>query len=154
MITEAEITLVSNPEGQEAEGVFVAFAIDSEVVHLMGTYTWFLNFFDGSYVIEEDLEAPANTHRVLFKQDGEVKETLECSEMISALLRSNPKIITLVSEPKPPIEEIGLLRYVQVGWPVDENGQISPPPGWTQPVTVYNLTEEQKNKLREQGWKI
>jgi len=74
--------------------------------------------------------------------------------MISALLRSNPKIITLVSEPRPPIEELGILRYVQVGWPVDENGQISPPPGWTQPVTVDNLTEEQKNKLREQGWKI
>jgi len=154
MINITDITLAANPNGEKPDGVFVAFAIDSEVVHVMGTYQWFLNFLNGDYEIEEDLEAPAGTFRVLFKQGGEIKETLECSEMMSAILRSNPKIITIVSEPKPPIEELGILRYVQAGWLVDENDQLVPPAGWNNPITTYDLTEEQKDRVRELGWKI
>ena len=151
MKTMDDISLATNPEGRE-DGILLAFAIDDVVVHIMGTFVWFYDLVNSGY---EVVEAPSDEGKfvIAFLNGEEVVETLECSELLSALLRSEPKVTVIVREPKPPIEEIGIRRYVAPGWRVDENDEFIPPSDWVDPRTLppVELTKEQKEYLRSIG---
>lgn len=146
-----DISLATNPEGRE-DGILLAFAIDDVVVHIMGTFVWFYDLMTFGY---EVVEVPSDEGKyiVAFMNGEEVIETLECSELLSALLRSEPRVFVLVKEPKPPIETIGIKRYVSPGWRVDENGEFIPPSDWVDPRTLppVELTEKQKEHLKNLG---
>lgn len=142
------------PSVKRPDGMVLAFAIDSEVVHIMFTHREFYELITSGYAAIEDETVPENTYRVIFKNGEEVVETLECDELLSAILRSEPKVIVLVAEPRPPIEELGISRYVNVGWTVDEDNNFIPPADWVHPNNRPAVTEEQKEKARELGYKV
>jgi len=154
MKTMEDISLAKNPEGRE-DGILLAFAIDDVVVHIMGTFVWFYDLVTSGY---EVVEVPSEEGKfiIAFMNGEEVVETLECSELLSALLRSEPRVVVLVREPKPPIESIGIRRYVAPGWRVDENEELIPPSDWVDPRTLATIepTEEQKEALRQMGHRI
>ena len=149
-----DISLATNPDGRE-DGILLAFAIDDVIVHIMGTFVWFYDLVTSGH---EVVEVPSEEGKyVIAFMDGEVVvETIECSELLSALLRSEPRVVVLVREPKPPIETIGIRRYVAPGWRVDENEELIPPSDWVDPRTLAALepTEEQKEALRQLGHRI
>lgn len=146
-----DISLATNPEGRE-DGILLAFAIDDVVVHIMGTFVWFYDLVTSGY---EVVEVPSDEGKyiIAFMNGETIVETLECSELLSALLRSEPRVVVIVKEPKPPIETIGIKRFVSPGWGVDENGEFIPPSDWVDPRTLppVELTEEQKEHLRSLG---
>lgn len=154
MKTMDDISLATNPDGRE-DGILLAFAIDDVIVHIMGTFVWFYDLVAAGY---EVVEVPSEEGKfvVAFMNGEEVVETLDCSELLSALLRSEPRVVVLVREPKPPIDTIGIRRYVAPGWRVDENEDLIPPTDWVDPRTLATLepTEEQKEALRQLGHTI
>lgn len=151
MKTMEDISLATNPEGRE-DGILLAFAIDDVIVHIMGTFVWFYDLVTSGY---EVVESPSEEGKFTIAfMDGEtVVETLECSELLSALLRSEPRVAVIVREPKPPIETVGIRRYVAPGWLINENDDFVPPSNWVDPRTQppAELTEEQKEALRSIG---
>lgn len=154
MLTMNDITLTYTGE-TNPDAMILAFVIESEVVHIMHTYRSFYDLITSGYSVVEDENAAAeNSFRVVFKNGEEIVETVECTELLSALLRSEPRVLVMLSEPKPPIEEVGIVRYVSVGWFVNENDEYIPPVGWVHPKDRPQLTEEQKEKIRAMGHKI
>lgn len=153
MLTMDDITLTLGPT-PNMEAIALAFVLDNEVVHTMLTYKNFYTLISSGYSVSEDPESPQGVFRLIFKENETVIETLECNELLSALLRSEPKIVVLVAEPKPPIEELGIKRYVTEGWTLGENNEFIPPAGWVHPEERPQPTEEQKAKLREMGVQI
>jgi hypothetical protein len=149
-----DISLATNPDGRE-DGILLAFAIDDVIVHIMGTFVWFYDLITSGHEVVE-VPSEEGTFVVSFMDSEEVVETLDCSELLSALLRSEPRVIVLVREPKPPIESIGIRRYVAPGWRVDENEELIPPSDWVDPRTLSTLepTEEQKEALKQLGHQI
>lgn len=149
-----DISLATNPEGRE-DGILLAFAIDDVVVHIMGTFVWFYDLVTSGY---EVVEVPSNEGKfVIAFLDGEtVMETLECSELMSALLRSEPRVVVIVREPKPPIETIGIKRFVAPGWTINENDEFIPSENWVDPRTLpaVEFTEEQKEELKKRGYNV
>jgi hypothetical protein len=149
-----DISLATNPDNKE-DGILIAFAIDDIIVHIMGTFVWFYDLITAGY---EVVEAPSDEGKfvIAFLNNETVVETLECSELISALLRSEPKVIVVVREPKPPIETIGIKRYVEPGWTVDNDNNFIPPENWVDPRTVVHthLTDEQKELLKSKGHNV
>lgn len=154
MLTMNDITL-NVTDGPNPEGMLIAFAIDNEIVHIMSTYKSFYNLITSGCEIVENPEAQEGKIELLFKSEEETIETLECSELLSALLRSFPLILIIIEEPRPSsIEELGLARYVDIGWGVDDANNFIPPLGWVHPASRPTLTEEQKVKLREMGHNV
>lgn len=151
MKTMNDISLASNPD-KVADGILLAFSLDDVIVHIMGTFVWFYDLVTAGY---EVVEVPSEEGKfvIAFLNNGEVVETLECSELLSALLRSEPRVTVLVREPRPSIEEIGIKRFVTKGWMVGENDELIPPVDWVDPRTqpVPEPTEEQKEALRQLG---
>lgn len=155
MITMADVDFASNPDNS-IDGMLIAFSIDNTVVHIMGTYTWFYDLVTAGHSVIES-EAAEGTFVVSFVDENDnVVEVFECSELMSALLRSAPKVHVVLTEPKPPIEELGIKRYLEVGWGVTEDGEFTPPEGWEDPRNnpAPVLTEEQKEELRSRGYNI
>jgi hypothetical protein len=151
MISLEDVTYTLASQVPNENGISVAFGIDGEIVHIMNTY---VNFYDlmTSGVEVVDAEAP-DEYVLHFKKDGQIIETLSCSELLHALLQSDPVIIELLRQPLPPRESLGDLRYVAVGWRYDANNSVYPPEGWARPV-VKEYTEEQKAKLIELGHNV
>lgn len=149
MITMQDISLAHNAENKE-DGIVLAFAMHGSVVHILGTYLWFYDLITSGCEVIEPEELPDGVFQVQFVKDGSVVETLECSELLSALLRSEPQIVEVVREPKPPIEELGMKRYVTIGWSVDADGNFTPPEGWINANSLARvLTPEQEAWLAE-----
>lgn len=154
MKTMEDLSLATNPDNRE-DGILLAFAIDDVVVHIMGTFVWFYDLVTTGY---EVVEVPSEDGKyiVAFMDGDTIVETLECSELLSALLRSEPRVVVIVREPKPPMDSIGIKRYVTPGWRIDENEEFIPPIGWVDPRTVQPqpLTEEQKETIKELGYNL
>lgn len=141
------ITMESIASSQEDLGsntvIGVALAIDGRVVYTFNTFIWFYDLLTtADTIVEADL--PAGKRGVSFIKDNSVVETLECTEMFSALLRSDPQIVEIVREPLPPEESLGLKRYVDIGWNVSESGEFIPPSNWTPPVKTAPSPEALK----------
>lgn len=151
MLNLNDLLFMPNPNLDNEGGILIAFGIDNEIVYVMSTYVSFYELITSGYSVV-DSEDPDKF--ILNFKDGEtVIESLECSELMHALLRSDPVIIEIVRQPNPPRESLGDLAHVTVGWIYDDNHNITPPPGWSAPV-VQVLTEEQKQKIREMGHSI
>ena len=141
MISLEDVTYTLASQVPNENGISVAFGIDGEIVHIMNTYVDFYDLMTSGVEVV-DAEVP-DEYVLHFKKDGQIIETLSCSELLHALLQSDPVII----------ESLGDLRYVAVGWRYDVNNSVYPPEGWARPV-VKEYTEEQKAKLRELGHNV
>ena len=104
----------------------------------------------GYSIVDAELE---NDFVLNFVNQEEIVQSLKCSELLHALLRSNPDIIEIVRQPLPPKESLGDLQYIDIGWKYNNEKNIYPPEGWKPPVKV-ELTEEQKQRLRELGHNV
>ena len=151
MLNLNELIFSPNSSLENEGGMLLAFGIDGKIVHLMSTFVSFYELISAGYNVI-DAEDP-DKFILHFKNGETVVESLECSELMHALLRSEPDIIEVVRQPLPPIDQLGDLRYVENGWRYDENKNIMPPENWVRPIK-QELTEDQKQKLRELGHNI
>lgn len=154
MKTIDDIIYVKSQNDSDSDVIMIAFGIDGEIVYILNTYVWFYELIT-SYSVEENINAPEGKFWLDFKNEDGILETIECTEELSALLRSSPNIIEIVRSPLPPMESLGNLRWISVGWKYDADNSIFPPSFWTQPKqTKIELTEKQKEVLREKGIKF
>lgn len=151
MLNLNDLIFVPKPNLENEGGILLAFGIDGEIVHMMSTFVSFYDLISAGYNVI-DAEDP-DKFILHFKNGETIVESLDCSELMHALLRSEPDIIEVVRQPNPPVESLGDLMHVNIGWLYDESHNITPPPGWSPPVRTA-LTEEQKEKIREQGYQI
>lgn len=125
MTTQDEIMWLNNKTGIP---VAVALGIQGEVVHTFVTYEW---FFD---LLKRGLEVRPNNDNYTSIQffDGEtLVESLECSEMLGAILLSSPDVIEITRGGNDPNNKN---RYVHMGWTYDENLEFITPEGFDPPV--------------------
>jgi len=125
MTTQDEIMWLKNKIGIP---VAVALGIQGEVVHTFVTYEW---FFD---LLKRGLEVRPNNDNYTSVQffDGEdLIESLECSEMLGAILLSSPDVIEITRGGNDPNNKN---RYVHMGWTYDENLEFITPEGFDPPV--------------------
>jgi len=123
--TQDEIMWLNNKTGIP---VAVALGIQGEVVHTFVTYEW---FFD---LLKRGLEVRPNNDNYTSIQffDGEtLVESLECSEMLGAILLSSPDVIEITRGGNDPNNKN---RYVHMGWTYDENLEFITPEGFDPPV--------------------
>lgn len=150
MLTMADITASPNSDASDGIGIVLAFGIDDVVVHIMGTYVWFYELLMAGHEVVE-VPTEDDTYQVAFMQGEEIVETLECSELLSALLRSEPQIVEVVREPKPSLEELGLKRFVDVGWVISSENEIIPPVDWVDPRTNRPQLTPEQQKLADKS---
>lgn len=159
MKTINDILYVKAENPDDTGTLMLALGINGDVVYLLSTYVDLYELLISSTNIEENLNAPQGEFWIDIKKDGELLDTWSVTEELSALFRSSPDIIELGRAPLPPVESLGDLRFIDVGWKYDANFNITPPAGWTRPlisdpVSIDDLTEEQKVILREKGHNI
>jgi hypothetical protein len=124
MITQDEIMWLKNKTGTP---VAVALGIQGEVVFTFVTYEW---FFD---LLKRGLEVRSTNENYSFVEffDGEtLVESLECSEMLGAILLSSPDVIEIVRGSNNPNNKN---RHVHMGWTYDENLEFITPEGFEPP---------------------
>jgi hypothetical protein len=154
MKTIDDILYIRSQNSNDTDTIMLVLGIDGEIVYILTTHIWFYNLIT-SYAIEENLNAPEGKFWIDIKDNDVILETIELTEQLSALLRSNPDIIEIARSPLPPIESIGILRWVNVGWTYDSDYNIFPPSWWQQPKpNNVELTEEQKAVLRAKGYDV
>ena len=124
MITQDDIMWLKNKTGTP---VAVALGIQGEVVFTFVTYEW---FFD---LLKRGLEVRSTNENYFFVEffDGEtLVESLECSEMLGAILLSSPDVIEITRGSNNPNNKN---RYVHMGWTYDENLEFITPEGFEPP---------------------
>jgi hypothetical protein len=126
MKTQDEIMWLKNKTGTP---VAVALGIQGEVVHTFVTYEW---FFD---LLKRGLDVRSTNDDYSFVEffDGDTwVESLECSEMLGAILLSSPDVIEITRGSNNPNNKN---RYVHLGWTYDENLEFITPEGFEPPST-------------------
>ena len=131
MITQNDVMWVKNKTGTP---VAVALGIQGEVVFTFVTYEW---FFD---LLKRDLQIIAKYENYSFIEffDGEtLVESLDCSEMLGAILLSSPDVIEITRGSNTPNNKN---RYVHMGWTYDENLEFITPEGF-EPTSIEHVAK-------------
>jgi hypothetical protein len=149
-----DIIYVKTENPDDTGTIMLALGIEGEVVYILTTYVWFYDLIKNN-IIEENINS-TNAHVLIdIKKDDTILETVECTEELSAILRSSPDIIEIVRSPLPPAESLGVVRWISKGWHYDSEYNITPPTWWKQPIPVnQNLTEQQKEAARKLGYNV
>jgi hypothetical protein len=140
MITQDEVMWLKNKTGIP---VAVALGIQGEVVYTFVTYEW---FFD---LLKRGLEVRSvgdNYSFVEFFDDKDLVESLECSEMLGAILLSSPDVIEITRGSNNPNNKN---RYVHLGWTYDENLEFITPEGFNPPSldNSNNISEDLRKEI-------
>ena len=140
--------------------ISVALGLDDEVKHVFGTYVSFFELLTAGHTLVDSSDRYNDgKFYVDFVNDGAVVETLECPELVWALLLSEPVVLELVRDArvKPSYLNNGIAFYVREGWSyvlVDDKYEFLSPEGWTLPVESTETPEEAYAKQAAQLEKL
>jgi hypothetical protein len=158
MITYADQNFVwSRKNDDSAEDnlhtfISVAFGLDGEVKHAIGTYVSFFELLTAGHTLVDASERYNDGKFYIdFVNEGSIVETLEAPELVWALLLSEPVVLELVRDArvKPSYLNNGIAFYVKEGWSyvlIDGNYEFLSPEGWTLPVESSETPEEAYEK--------
>ena len=140
MITENEIMWLKNKTGTP---VAVALGIQGEVVYTFVTYEWFFDLLKRNLDIRSVGE---NYSFIEFFNGEELVESLECSEILGAILLSSPDVIEITRGSNNPNNKN---RYVHLGWTYDENLEFITPEGFDPPSqeSISNTSPELRRQI-------
>jgi len=154
MITYADQNFVwSRKDDASAEDnlhtfISIAFGLDDEVKHVVGTYISFFELLTAGHTLVDATEKYNDgKFYIEFVTDGAVVETLEAPELIWALLLSEPVVLELVRDARvrPSYLNNGIAFYVKEGWSyvlIDDTYEFLSPEGWTLPADASETPEE------------
>jgi hypothetical protein len=154
MITYADQNFVwSRKDDDSAEDnlhtfIGVAFGLDGEVKHVVGTYVSFFELLTAGHTLVDASEKyDDGKFYIDFVNNEVVVETLEAPELVWALLLSEPVILELLRDARvnPSYLNNGIAFYVKEGWSyvlIDGTYEFLSPEGWVLPAEALETAEE------------